>query len=328
MTNSTRSQEIADRLRRRLLSGLTLGVLKDGDRLPGVRAAATEFGVDPRVVLAAYDELEVNGVVERRDRSGVYIRATCHETAITRSDWMVDIAMASLQHGIRPAVLGLQLSRVFQSRKLHALVVDCNDDQIWSLSDELTLDYGLNVTTADLDLLALGNSLPEMPTHPSVVVTTSFHVREASEIAEELGVPMIAVTMCTDLFAEVNSLMMTRDVFFIVSDSRMARKLERIFEESENSHRFNVMVEGSEAVDEIPDLAPVYMTRLTRTRMPGSPLLRRCLPEARVFSQESARELISLMIQVQMDEPNAGAQPITRVALRARPDRKIATRSA
>lgn len=301
MSGTNRRAEVVERLRNMVLSGLTLGLIKDGDRLPGVRTVAADFGVDPRIVLGAYHELADRGVVDRRDRSGMYAKAQVHGEAPLRNDWVVEVAMEALDHGLRPAMLGRQLSNVFESRELHALVIDCNEDQLWSLSDELNLDYGIKVTTADLDMMGLGNGLPEMSTPPDFVVTTSFHVDEVAVIARELNVPMITVTMCTGLFAEVNNLMKTQRVYFVVSDARMARKLERVFEASEYRAKLQVLVEGRHGLGQIPDDAPVYITRLTRTRIPGSPLLDRCLPEARVFSQESARELISMVVKAGME---------------------------
>lgn len=305
MGSSLRGHEIAERIRSKLLSNLTLGVLKNGDRLPGVRSFAREFSVDARVILAAYDELVISGFVERRQRSGFYItcsQVNCENPGI---DWLVDTAMHSLHRGVTPAFLGRQLSRIFESRKLHALVVDSNEDQIWSLADELTLDYGLNVIAADFDMLGLGGELPDTPASLGAVVTTAFHREDGRRLADRLGVPMIAVTMCSDLFAEVNHLMVVGEFFFIVSDGRMRRKLEGVFEQSEYRNRLRVLVAGRDDLSLIPDDAPIYITRLTRTRLAGSPLLTRCLPEARVFSEESARELMTLVIQAGLTQLTA-----------------------
>lgn len=307
MGNSLRRHEIAERIRSKLLSNLTLGILKNGDRLPGVRSFAQEFDVDARVILAAYDELVTSGFVERRQRSGFYITCSQLNCENPGTDWLVDIAMHSLHRGVTPAFLGRQLSRVFESRKLHALVVDSNEDQIWSLADELTLDYGLNVIAADFDMLGLGGELPDTPASLGAVVTTAFHREDGRRLADRLGVPMIAVTMCSDLFAEVNHLMAVGEFFFIVSDGRMRRKLEGVFEQSEHRNRLRILVEGQDDLRLIPDDAPIYITRLTRTRLAGSPLLTRCLPEARVFSEESARELMTVVIQAGLTQVTAKA---------------------
>jgi len=47
--------------------------------------------------------------------------------------------------------------------------------------------------------------------------------------------------------------------------------------------------------------APLYLTRLTREQLGGDPLLARTLPEARVFSAESARELGSFVLRANLE---------------------------
>ena len=56
------------------LDRVARGDLVPGDRLPSVRALAEEALVNPNTVGKAYRELEVLGVVEGRNGSGVYVR--------------------------------------------------------------------------------------------------------------------------------------------------------------------------------------------------------------------------------------------------------------
>ncbi len=64
---------IADTLRGRILRGLQAGTLRNGDRLPSARDLAGEFEVDHRAILAAYRELAAEGLVELRQRGGIYV---------------------------------------------------------------------------------------------------------------------------------------------------------------------------------------------------------------------------------------------------------------
>jgi DNA-binding transcriptional regulator YhcF (GntR family) len=68
-----RRAAVAEALRQRLFTGLHLGVLREGERLPAVRDLARELGVNARVVLAAYEQLQREGLVELRPRSGAYV---------------------------------------------------------------------------------------------------------------------------------------------------------------------------------------------------------------------------------------------------------------
>ena len=49
------------------------GLLQEGDKLPSVRALAKEVTVNPNTVVKAYDQLEREGVIYRRQGAGCFI---------------------------------------------------------------------------------------------------------------------------------------------------------------------------------------------------------------------------------------------------------------
>ncbi|MFZ5602542.1 MAG: GntR family transcriptional regulator, partial [Pseudomonadota bacterium] len=51
------------------------GLLRPGDRLPGVRELARQRGLSVATAVAAYRALETGGQIEARPRSGFYVRA-------------------------------------------------------------------------------------------------------------------------------------------------------------------------------------------------------------------------------------------------------------
>ena len=54
-------------------SGLGIGLLQDGDQLPGIRTLAEELVVSPNTVVKAYTELENQGLLELRQGSGAFL---------------------------------------------------------------------------------------------------------------------------------------------------------------------------------------------------------------------------------------------------------------
>jgi GntR family transcriptional regulator len=58
-----------------LVLGIAEGRVKDGEKLPSVRAAAELWRVNPNTVLKVYQELEREGYVEAKNGSGVWIAA-------------------------------------------------------------------------------------------------------------------------------------------------------------------------------------------------------------------------------------------------------------
>jgi GntR family transcriptional regulator len=63
-------------LARQVREALRLGWLKPGDRLPTVRDVVTSSGVNANTVLKAYRELERAGLLEARQGSGTFVKAT------------------------------------------------------------------------------------------------------------------------------------------------------------------------------------------------------------------------------------------------------------
>ncbi len=61
--------EIAERYREYIRAG----ALRPGDKLPSVRAAAMEMGVNPNTVARAFALLEVEGLVHTLPKKGVYV---------------------------------------------------------------------------------------------------------------------------------------------------------------------------------------------------------------------------------------------------------------
>lgn len=65
---------LVDQIRKQISSRIYFGDLQGGDRLPSVRELASQLGVAKSTVHRIYSELEEQGILETRPRSGVYIR--------------------------------------------------------------------------------------------------------------------------------------------------------------------------------------------------------------------------------------------------------------
>ncbi len=287
--------QITTHIAGRISSGLHLGLLAYGDRLPSTRELAKEFAVDPRVILAAYKSLRDKGVVEMRTRSGIYVTDPQSGAAggSLRTSWLVDVLAEALGQGIPAAEFGERMRRSMQTLRLRATVLECNDDQLYSVSTELGRDYGLEVTAVDIDTM----------TDPAVrsistdcVITTIQHAAIAKELSDALGVPSFALSMCDDLFTEVRRLLPRGPVYFVVSDERFEKKLGRIFAADEGVQNLRILLEGRDSIDALPSDAAVYVTRVMRKKLGAVPLLERLIPEARVFSETSSRDLLTFIV--------------------------------
>ena len=52
---------------------IRLGVLQEGDKLPSVRVAAGELGVNPNTVQRAYTHLEEQGIIQLLPKKGAFV---------------------------------------------------------------------------------------------------------------------------------------------------------------------------------------------------------------------------------------------------------------
>jgi DNA-binding transcriptional regulator YhcF (GntR family) len=296
--------ELAEVLRQRFFSALHLGLLRPGSRLPSAREMAASMHVDRRVVLAAYRELEREGLVELRERSGIYFAHRAPGVPGSRltppAEWAVDVLAQGLSNGIPASEFADRFHSYLSTLRLRTCCIECNEDQVESLCAELASDYGLEASGADVDELLLEETPRADVRRADLLVTTPFHAGEVREIAERAGRPWIAVSLRTDIYAEIARLLRTKAVYFVVVDPRYAKKLRKIFSSTVGSDGFHAVVVGQDDTKHIPETAPTYITRVARARLDDTQLLERVIPEERVFSTASAREILSLIVRANM----------------------------
>ena len=74
MLMKTASQSLTEQLCTRFAERIRTRLLAPGTRLPSVRQCAQQQGVSPSTVVAAYDQLLAQGLVEARKNKGFYVR--------------------------------------------------------------------------------------------------------------------------------------------------------------------------------------------------------------------------------------------------------------
>lgn len=65
---------------------LRLGLLREGDRLPTIKAVVAQLAVNPNTVLKAYRELEHEGLVEPRPGAGTFVLRTLVDESVAAHD--------------------------------------------------------------------------------------------------------------------------------------------------------------------------------------------------------------------------------------------------
>lgn len=292
-----RSEEIAKQLRQHVATGLHFGLLKHGARLPSARSLARRYGVHQRVVIAAYHALELEGLVELRSRSGAYIATPSSpgEPQARVARWMAELFAEWLARGIAVPDLSEQLRRHVGMLQLRAACVECNADQLYSLCDELRRDYGFDTCSVELDPVESG-AADDSLRRADLILTTALHENAVRRAADRVGRPCIAISLRLDIAREIGRLLRKGPVYLVATDPRFEPKLREILSPVTGRRTVETLIVGRDEI-RVPDDAPVYVMKSARATLAGSPLLHRTHLMDRVFSTESAREIIDFIVR-------------------------------
>ena len=307
---NTLKTRIADTLRRRIQDLLRAGALAPGDRLPSSRVLASEFNVDPRVAQSAYRILAAENVVELRPRSGIFVRQPRveldHAGASVR--WLTDVFATAIGRDIpAPQLLDL-IRRALASRSITVVTVATTVDQNEGMCRELREDYGLTALCVGAATLASGPPFPPALQEADLIVTTELHVPRVAEVAAQLGIPVIVGSVRRDVVNPVFRKLLQQAAFVVVADPDFVPIAKRYFSSVPGAHNISYLVVGQDALDVIPRMAPVYVTVAARALLGGRRIPGRTVPNSRIFSAESAREILSFVVRLQLEAALNDAQ--------------------
>jgi DNA-binding transcriptional MocR family regulator len=108
----TRSSTLGEQLAARLAERIAARALQPGARLPSVRECARQQGVSPSTVVAAYDQLQAQGLVEAQRQRGFFVR----EAAAPRGAVPLPLAAPTLRAPVDATAL---IRGMFQGRQGH-----------------------------------------------------------------------------------------------------------------------------------------------------------------------------------------------------------------
>jgi len=305
MTHMSRST-VASELRERIVSGIHVGRLRGGERLPAVRTLAKDFGVNDRVVMAAIRELADEGFVELKQRSGAYVVPPHPASGASLPHlgaWLVSMLVQARSRGLAPHDVSEFVRRSMETRRLRAACIECNKDQMVLLCDELDRELGYITDSTPLDTLSAADP-PLGVRRADLLVTTAFHADRVRRVAQALGKPWIAVALRPDVMRDIGRQLQQGPVFYVATDLRFERKLRRMLGAVGPVTNLRVFIIGRDDLAEIPSDAPTFVMpsalefvkrRFRGARGPGRPI-----HPARHLSDESARELLAFLVQANM----------------------------
>lgn len=290
---------IAETLRERVLRGIRAGTLAPGARLPSARELVSEFNVDSRMILSAYRELAADGLVEIRERGGVYIRKQAHsgeaETLPVR--WFAETFAEGLARGISAPDLAECMRRLVETVRIRAVVISSTEDQVAGLARELREDFGMVADGFPAAALADAGLHAAMLKAADVFIATEAQDAPARALAEKYGKGYLAITVRPDLIAGEWAMLLRQPVWAVVATAEFGELLKRFFAGVPGSENLHVIVTGRDNLEQIPLGAPTYVTHRVREALGVTAIRGRILPPARTISTESARQIFDFIVR-------------------------------
>jgi DNA-binding transcriptional regulator YhcF (GntR family) len=295
----------------RVVRGLHLGHLHTGDRLPSIREVERELGINGRIVARAYRALEVEGLVEVRGRSGVYVAQQDQLTAKILPEtarWLTEVLVEAWKRMIPFPALPEFIRNSSASVRLHCACVESSEDLMTVLSVELSNSFGLDVRPVYVDAIPVHepgdavdvDRLPAELRYADLVVTTPFHVGAVRAAAGALGKPIVVATMNPEIGLEVERHLRKRGLNVVVADPRSGEQLRATYAATHPDRLRIVLAEDAEAVARLKPSEPVLLTEAARRRLRDIgpwPLV----PHSPWISVESARDLAALLIRLNLE---------------------------
>ncbi|MEO6526843.1 MAG: winged helix-turn-helix domain-containing protein [Gemmatimonadaceae bacterium] len=298
-------------LRQRLLRALQIDAIAPGDRLPGTRELASEYSVDPRVVADAYRELALEGLVELRPRSGVFVHSLLGTGRAGRpisAAWLAEIFTAGLTRGISASELPTVLRRALGKARLPVVVIATTIDQTAGICRELEQYVGVSssgVLVESLPMLPASASsaesrlgVPRAVLRARLLVTTEAHASRVATLAARLKRPSIAVSVRRELYEIEWALLKGVEAYVLVVDPRFGALVTEYLRAKRAWTPVHILQAGRDDLSRIPPDAPVYATQAARERLGKLRLPPGLLHPARILSDDCLQAILQHVIEL------------------------------
>ncbi|HVS59341.1 MAG TPA: GntR family transcriptional regulator [Gemmatimonadaceae bacterium] len=287
-------------MQKRIEHSLRTRAISPGDRLPSTREIGSEFDVDPRVALAAYQALAEEGLVVLRPRSGVFVApasALSGEERSPSADFLTDILVAGVVRGFSLLRFTDDLRIAALGRRLRATVIAKTADQAYGLSRELNVDYGLETTPLLPEQVTAGNLVRSAFQRAHLVVTTNALETEVSMLAARLGKPVIVVDVRPPFFEnEWKTLLRSGRAYLIAADPRFLELVRDYLQNVVDLRNVRMLLVGRDDLTTIPPQAPTYVTEAARQKLGKFQIPGRLIPPPRLLAENCVRAIITFIV--------------------------------
>jgi hypothetical protein len=219
--------------------------------------------------------------------------------------WLADVIAEGVLRNVPVLELGDWMRKAVSARKLRAVVIATTTDQTLGICRELQADYGLAATALLAEEVGPKRELPRVVHRAHILVTTDAHGVFMRRVAERLRKPLLVMSIRPDLVNQEWQLLMRGPVYVIATDPRFLALLREYLANTPGVPNMRTLVAGRDDLTVVPKDAPTYVTQSARERLDRTHLPGRVIPPTRIFSADCARELLRIIVGLNL-------KPMTR----------------
>jgi DNA-binding transcriptional regulator YhcF (GntR family) len=302
------SDRLTAKLRDWIIGGVYVGSLRGGDRLSSIREVARETGEDPRAVARAYRNLEVEGLVEVKGRSGVFVAPQLRDGGIQEegAEWMAGVLLEGWKRRIPVVELPRFLRAHSVGASLRCAFVEAWEDVFEMFAPELRDEFGLDVRRVWLDTLPVPGSpgagdparLPVELRNADLIVSTIFNAATVRALTAGLAAPLVVLSQHPRAVEQVTDyLRRSPSPTLVCVCPRFGDRIRLHYQHMGVPDRLRVVLaDDDDAVASLDRRQPVLISRAAQKRL-GSSGLQPVAPHYPSLSPESAEQIIGLLVR-------------------------------
>lgn len=292
---------VVEMIRESIVGSLHLGALHAGDRLPSIRQTARAFSVTPYMVLQAYAELELEGLVERRERSGVFVASFDSGSASALPEtgaWLTEVLTQACQHQVKIPLLPDLIGRWTNASRIRCACVEACYDSRFTLALELSQQFGIQprLVAAELN--------PDDLQGIDFVTTTAYHAAQVGPMVAAAGKPMIIATISPLILSSALNHLRVSDLTVICVDRSYGERLRALQGGAYRDRVRVITTEDEAAIAALDRREAVLLTPAARQRL-AQPDFRLIAPMYPAYSLDFARRVAESLIRLNLKGSHA-----------------------
>jgi DNA-binding transcriptional regulator YhcF (GntR family) len=303
---------VAIRLRTYITGSIHRGRLRPGDRLPSIRSTATAFSVTPYSALQAYAVLEEEGLVERRERSGIYVgqlELRAGRALPETGAWLAEVITQACEHQLKVPTLPDLIRRWTTAAPVRCLCVESCTDLRVALCGELRQQFGVEASAATLEELLRwwevgGAGRNSALADANLLVTTAYHAAEVRRVAVRLEMPLLIATVNPQTVKATEEWLRKQPLTVVCADPLFGDRVRALHGEEGNDRVRVVLADDAPALAALDRSEPVLLTPAARQGMRRADF-RLIAPLSPAFSLDFARKVSEVLVRLHIEAERA-----------------------